>query len=146
MADYARAMVFGGTGMTGGLIAELLAGQIGLDIVVAGRNKAAVESKAATLADKLPQRRFSGRVVDIGDEQALSAALADIDLLIVAAPVAAHMASIGKAALESGTDLIDILVVSEVEKALAPLAEAAREKGARFRDPGGLSSRCARGR
>ncbi|MBU1175830.1 MAG: saccharopine dehydrogenase NADP-binding domain-containing protein [Alphaproteobacteria bacterium] len=129
MADYSRIMVFGGTGVTGGLIAELLAEHVGAAVVIAGRNGAAVQEKADALAGKLPQRQFSARVVDIYDRQALVAALADVDLLVIAAPVAAHMAAIGAAALESGTDLIDILVVSEVARALEPLADTAREKG-----------------
>ncbi len=129
MAEYQRIMVFGGTGLTGGQIAEMLAEQVEAEIVIAGRNGVSVKNKADKLAGRFPGARFRARAVDITDYKALVAALGDVDLVIIAAPVAAHMAEIGAAALESETDMLDILVVSDVARALESLADAARDKG-----------------
>ena len=129
MSGYRRVMVFGGTGVTGRLIAERLATSIGADITIAGRNGAAAEQTARALGARLPERVFTAAEIDIADTEALVAALADIDLLIVAAPVAEHMDRIGRAALDSGTDMLDILVRALAAEKVKSLAAAARQTG-----------------
>ncbi len=132
MASYGTVMVLGGTGLTGRLIAEQAAETLGLNIVLAGRNGAALEDMAASLRQKLPERSFDTSVVDITNEKALTTALAGIDLLVVSAPVADLMDSIAEAALASGTDMIDILVRPLAAEKILAFDARARAAGRTF--------------
>jgi len=132
MAGYGTVMVLGGTGLTGRWIAEQAAETLGLSIVLAGRNGAALEDMAAALRQKLPERSFGTSVVDITDEKALANALAGIDLLVVSAPVADFMDTIADAALASGTDMIDILVRSLAAEKVLAFDARARAAGRTF--------------
>lgn len=132
MPKYKRAMVFGGTGTTGRLIAEMLADKIGIDVTIAGRNGAAVKAVAADLNERLPERQFRSAELDITDQKALIEALSSIDLLIVSAPVAELMDKIAEAALKSGADLLDILVRPQAGEKVKALAKAAKAAGRAF--------------
>ena len=129
---YRTAMIYGGTGVTGRLVAGLLADTLGLDITIAGRSAASAEKTAGDLGAEHPGHAFSAAAIAADDEAGFAAALADIDLLVVAAPVAEHMGAIGRAALAAGTDLIDILVRGLAFDQLKPLAAAAQESGRCF--------------
>lgn len=132
MADYHRVLVYGGYGGTGKLVAEMLATHAGLAITIAGRNGVAATEAAAQLTARLPECSFNAIGFDADDSTAFRVALADIDLLIVSAPLADKMDAIGRIALDTGTDLLDILVRGLAAEKLLPLSDEARRLGRAF--------------
>lgn len=129
MTVYKRALVYGATGESGRRIAAVLAGQLGLDVVVAGRDAAAAERTAVALSKAHAGCSFRPAGFAIADRRALSSALDGIELLVVAAPVADLMEDIGRVAIERGADMIDILVRGLAAEKLRPLAAEAAVAG-----------------
>jgi hypothetical protein len=103
----AKIFILGGAGATGKLVAKHLLERSDVAVTLAGRNL----EKARMLAGEL-DRQFPGRVAavraDAADGEALKSALAGHDLMVVTAPATAHAATVISAALDTGTDYLDV--------------------------------------
>ncbi len=84
------------------------------EITVAGRNREKAEQFAGKLREKHPKRSIHASFANAGQKDSLLAVLKKMDLVIVAATVPDHIDLIAEAALETGTDMIDILVRGDV--------------------------------
>jgi short subunit dehydrogenase-like uncharacterized protein len=115
-------MLYGATGYTGTLIAEH-ARQLSHQPVLAGRSAPAVTALAERLG--LPSREMS-----LDDPAALTAALADVDLVLNAAGPFLHTAApLAEACLRAGVHYLDIGNELQVFRALYGLDERARQAG-----------------
>ena len=115
-------MLYGAAGYTGTLIAEH-ARQRGHQPVLAGRSAPAVTTLAERLG--LPCRELS-----LDDPAALTAALADVDLVLNAAGPFLHTAGpLAEACLRAGVHYLDIGNELQVFRALYDLDESARQAG-----------------
>lgn len=126
----AQILLLGGYGNTGARVARLLLDHSDAQLLLAGRDAA----KAAALAAALDPARCHGLALDAGDGAALEAALrrlaaAGPALLIVAASVGPHLATVLDAALRAGVCGIDTLLSTAAKHALlrqrAPAWQAA---------------------
>jgi short subunit dehydrogenase-like uncharacterized protein len=115
-------MLYGAAGYTGTLIAEH-ARQRGHQPLLAGRSAAAVTALAERLG--LPYRELS-----LDDPATLTAALADVDLVLNAAGPFLHTAGpLAEACLRAGVHYLDIGNELQVFRALYDLDERARQAG-----------------
>jgi short subunit dehydrogenase-like uncharacterized protein len=111
MGSKTRLLLYGAYGYTGRLVAELAAARK-LDVVLAGRNKAAL----AGLGDRL---RLPTRVVELDETKNLCEALKDIACVIhMAGPFAATSALMLNACLATQTHYVDITGEIEVFEAM----------------------------
>ena len=117
-----RLLLYGAYGYTGRLTSELAAAQ-GLDIVISGRNKAALAELGHRLS--LPTR-----VVGLNDDKQLSEALKDIACVVhMAGPFAVTSAPMLSACLTTETNYIDITGEIEVFEAMWSRREEIQRAG-----------------
>ncbi len=110
-------MIYGATGYTGRMAAEH-AKQLGLEVVIAGRNAARLAALAARL--NVPYRVFA----------ADASQLQGIDVLLNFAGPFAHTAELlMRACIASGTDYLDITAEINVYRLAEQLGATASEKG-----------------
>ena len=115
-------MIYGAAGYTGTLIARH-AHERGHRPVLAGRNAAAIAAQAEHL--DLPRRALA-----LDDAAALSAALADVDLVLNAAGPFLHTAApLAEACLAAGVHYVDIGNELQVFRALYAMDQRARRAG-----------------
>ena len=106
-----RLLLYGATGYTGRLTAELAAAKK-LDVVLAGRNKTALSELGNRLG--LPTR-----VVELNDAKQLSEALQDVACVVhMAGPFAATFSQMLNACLVTKTNYVDITGEIEVFEAM----------------------------
>ncbi len=115
-------LIYGATGYTGGLIAREAARR-GLRPVLAGRNRAALESLAAEL--ELPLRIFGLDDPDVIIENIAGAAL----VLHCAGPFIHTWRAMTEACLAAGTHYVDLTGEVPVLEAIYALDGRARERG-----------------
>jgi short subunit dehydrogenase-like uncharacterized protein len=98
-----KVLVVGGYGTVGSVTSEILAEQETIIPVVAGRS----ESKARELARKLD---VEWRTIDITDEQSITSALPDINVIIIcfSGPFTHTPLTLPKLAAESGIHYMDV--------------------------------------
>ena len=124
-----RVAILGGSGVVGRAVAKLLLARDDTSVVLLGRT----EAKLQQTADTLGVGRAVVRPVDATDQPTLTAALADADLLIVAAPLLGHLDRLLQSALDSSTDWLDVLLdVGSKEKAVADFAGRFERAGLRL--------------
>lgn len=122
-----RILILGGTGYTGRLIARHLLEQTGVKVTIAARG---VE-KAQALAGRLNQE-FPGRAAamqaDAASPDSLRSAFTNHALAVIASPTSAHVETAARAALETGTDYLDVQFSAsklKVLQSMIPEIEAA---------------------
>ena len=116
------ALIYGATGYTGRLIAEMAAAT-GMQPVLAGRNQAGVEALAATLG--LPGRSFP-----LDDQVAIRKGLEGISVVLhCAGPFSRTSAPMATACLASGVHYLDITGEISVFESLAARDSVARAAG-----------------
>lgn len=123
-----RIFILGGYGLTGKLLARHLLQQTAAEIVIAGRNLEKAAAFAGQLNGAFAGERVSARRADAADGRQLQRALAEADLLLVAAPTTQHVDTVLQAALAAGVDYLDIQLDAHKLarlKAIAPQIEAA---------------------
>ncbi|MCL2784763.1 MAG: saccharopine dehydrogenase NADP-binding domain-containing protein [Propionibacteriaceae bacterium] len=98
--------VLGGSGLAGRGIAQFLLDRKDVTVVLMGRTQSTLEDTARSLGGD----RVIVRQVDARDPGGLREALTDIDLLVVAAPLLETCEEIARAALDTGTDWLDIML------------------------------------
>jgi len=120
-------LVLGGYGETGRRVSRLLLAHTNAHVVIAGRRM----SRASAACDEL-NREFVGlrarpRYGDAKDSYTLTAALAGVDLVVVAATTAEHAPRVAEAAMAAGADYLDCHFDQGVGPALSSLDGRARE-------------------
>ena len=99
--------ILGGSGIVGKEIARLLLRRDDLGITLMGRTEQKLLETAASLAG---ENRVQVRAVDATKREELAGALADCDLVVVAAPLLDQIEAVADAALASRTNWLDCLV------------------------------------
>ena len=118
----ARALIYGATGYTGRLVAQH-AVEAGLQPILAGRNRAAVEALAQALG--VEHRCFA-----LDDAGALNAGLRGMGVVLhCAGPFSQTSRPMADACLRAGVHYLDITGEIEVMEALAARADEARSAG-----------------
>ncbi|HEX6269250.1 MAG TPA: saccharopine dehydrogenase NADP-binding domain-containing protein [Anaerolineales bacterium] len=97
-------LILGGYGATGRLLARHLLAETDHKIIVAGRNL----DRARAFVDSLHDPLATAAQVDATDPTSLKRALRGVDFLLVAAPTTHHTGTVVCAALEAGTDYLDV--------------------------------------
>jgi short subunit dehydrogenase-like uncharacterized protein len=119
---HPTALIYGATGYTGQLIAEMAAGQ-GVQPVLAGRNRAAVEALAARLG-------LASRAFTLDDPAGVRAGLEGIAVVLhCAGPFSRTSAPVATACLAAGVHYLDITGEITVFESLAARDSVARAAG-----------------
>jgi len=101
--------ILGGSGMVGRALAALLLRNEDVRVVLLGRNA----EKLTLAAAALPQsERVRTAQADAADPASLRTAFADLDLAIVTAPLLNALEGVVGAALDTGTDWLDVMLDS----------------------------------
>ncbi|MCU0376777.1 MAG: saccharopine dehydrogenase NADP-binding domain-containing protein [Bacteroidales bacterium] len=116
-------MVLGGYGGVGKVISENLLKHTTTDITIAGRNLEKAETVANRLRKEHPNRQIKTIYADATDRGSLIIALKNVDLVIVATTTPDHIGTIAETAIETDTDMIDILVRGDVVDKLTEFRE-----------------------
>ncbi len=103
-------LLLGGYGEVGKTLARLLLKETSVNIIIAGRNKEKADELAATLNQEHNSNRVTSRYADATKEESLLSAFNGVSLVIVLTTTPDLIKQIGKAALISGCDYLDILV------------------------------------
>ena len=104
----AKILILGGYGFTGKRLAHHLLAQTEAEIILGGRHIEKAQSYADQLNAEFTGGRVSACFMDAADRPSLSQALRGVDLLLVAAPTTQHAEWVIRAALDSGTDYLDV--------------------------------------
>ncbi|WP_375772726.1 saccharopine dehydrogenase NADP-binding domain-containing protein [Archangium gephyra] len=131
-------LILGGYGNTGRLIARLLLQETDCHVVLAGRDLARAEAMARTLASEQGGERVSAVRADAADPSSLRRALEGCRLVIVASSTSAYAGQVARAALDTGTDYLDLQFSWTKFGALRPLEEEIRGAGRCFITDGGF--------
>ncbi len=132
-----RILVLGGYGNTGTRLCALLTSHTDAEVIVAGRDI----DRATRLAGELNMgsvERVSARALDASDREAIARACYDIDLLVVASSTGHHTGGVARAAIETGTDYMDVVFSSRKLEVLRSLEKAIRDSGRCFITDGGF--------
>ena len=140
MADQGETVVLilGGYGNTGRRLTRILTRRTEATVVVAGRDELRARRLADELNRKLGEERVLARVVDAARPGTLRDALGDVELLIVASSTARHAEGVARAALETGTDYVDVHYGSRKTRALRAMAAEVEAAGLCFMTDAGF--------
>jgi saccharopine dehydrogenase (NAD+, L-lysine-forming) len=127
-----RILILGGYGGAGRPLAKNLLKYHPCELTIAGRNLAKAQAFQKELLRDFPHSSILPIALDAADRTSLLSAFKGMDLVIVTATIPYLMQTVAEAALEAGTDLMDILVRGDVVDKLSDLQSAIREKGRRF--------------
>lgn len=116
-------MVLGGYGGVGKVLSENLLKHTDAKIIISGRNCDQAEHLANAFKKEFPNRQIQSAYADATNKDSLKSAFKGVDLAIVTTTTPDHIHTIAEAAIESGTDLIDILVRGDVIDKLEPYRE-----------------------
>jgi hypothetical protein len=103
-----KILILGGYGYTGKFLAKHLLEQSAATIVLAARNTDKLQSYANQLNSDFGGERVSTVFADASNAVSLQNALKDVNLFLVAAPVTQYAETVIRAALDSGTDYLDV--------------------------------------
>ena len=103
-----RVLILGGYGSTGFPIARLLLSQTDACITLAGRNLEKARRAAQLLNAEQAGERVHAVCADAGDSAGLRKAFAGMDIVVVASSTAEYAEQVARAALEAGTDYLDV--------------------------------------
>lgn len=109
-----KVLVLGGYGGVGKSMSENLLRFTDVELIIAGRSIEKATRVMNSLLKKWPNRQVKAVFADVSDKPSLLNAFKNIDVVIVTTTTADKMEAIGKAALEAGCDMIDILVRGDV--------------------------------
>ena len=132
------ALLLGGYGNTGKLIARLLLQESDVQLVIAGRNRAKADSMAEELNRAFTGERVTGIALDAGDPTGLRHAFQKVDLVIVASSTSRYVREVCEAALECGIDYLDIQYSTKKIAVLKSLSSQIAEAGCCFITDGGF--------
>lgn len=124
-------LVLGGYGGAGSAISRLLLEKTDVDLVIAGRSEEKARYFSALLKVEFG-RRVSWSFADATLPQSLESAFEGVDMVVVAATTASHVQDVARAALEAGTDYLDIHYPQETVPVLKSFASEIEENGRTF--------------
>jgi hypothetical protein len=127
-----KILILGGYGGVGKSISENLRKHTDVEISIAGRNFEKSDNYAKTLKEKFSDRKIFSVYADASQKESLIKAFKDIDLVIVTTTTPDHIATIAEAAIETESDMIDILVRGDVVDTLESYRSTIIEKGRIF--------------
>ncbi|NNK90635.1 MAG: NAD(P)H-binding protein, partial [Saprospiraceae bacterium] len=107
-------LVIGGYGGVGKYVVEYLLRNHDVNVVIAGRNKQKADNYRNYLLSKYPGISLESRSVDARKKEDLTENFDSADLVIVAATIPDKMDLIAECALQSGSDVMDILFRGDV--------------------------------
>jgi len=131
-------LLLGGYGEVGQCIAHLILKQTESGIVIAGRRKEKAEEFAEKLNQEFQGNRANACYADATNLQSLLKAFQNINLVLVLTTTPESLKQIGKAALVSGCDYMDILVSETSVRDLSELATSIEERKKVFITQGGF--------
>jgi saccharopine dehydrogenase-like NADP-dependent oxidoreductase len=134
----ATILLLGGYGETGRRLARHLLERTGARLRLAGRDRTRAEALAAELNRAHPGQRASGLALDAADQAALRRALDGVNLLIVATTAPERPAELAEAALEAGSDWVDLQFAPRQAATLGSLAPRLEAAGRCFVTQGGF--------
>jgi len=129
--------ILGATGLAGKAVARLVVARKTGEALLLGRNRAKLELLREELlpeAGPLPEIA----VIDLKQQGSLERAFENIDVLVIAISSAEHLPPVVRAALDTKTDCLDILLCSEAKRGfLASMRGTFEEKGCCYITDGG---------
>lgn len=131
-------LILGGYGNTGLPLARLLLGETNVALVLAGRNPEKARTAAEELNRRFPGERVTARAADAADRESLKRAFQGMDLVVVASSTSQYARQVAGAALEAGTDYLDVQYSTAKFRALGSLAAAIEKEGRCFITDGGF--------
>ena len=133
----ATIVILGGSGGVGRALAPLLLRETASHLVLAGRTARTLDSAAADLGDAC-RGRVSVAYADAADRGSLRGAFAGADIVVVASSTSRHVTAVAQAALESGSDYLDVQYSRRKLVALRVLEATIRTAGRCFITDGGF--------
>ena len=122
-------LILGGSGRAGRLLAEGLLRETSAEVIIAGRNRDKAEAVARQLREAFPGRSVAAKAADASDAASLHEAFRGTRLVLVASTTTEHTREVARAALESGSDYLDIQYSQEKLRILRSLeGEIVRRK------------------
>jgi len=134
-----KILILGGYGVTGPYIARLLLQETGCKVILAGRNPDKAKGLADVLNNEFKGSRVSALRVDASDEAGMKRAFRKVDFVIVAAATSGYVEGVARAALEAGTDYLDIQYSSRKTAILYSMADEIEKAGRCFITEAGSS-------
>ncbi len=131
-------MVLGGYGITGSRIADLLLRETDARVVIAGRRLAEAKRLADRLSSGTAGERVSAVLADTTDSKLLEQAFGEVDLVVVASSTSADVRTVTQAAIEAGTDYLDIQGSATKVRFLESVADVIEQNGRCFITDSGL--------
>ena len=116
-------LIIGGYGGTGKIVARTLLRETSVNVVIAGRRKEKAEEISALLNQEFHDGRASACFVDTDNKESVTAALPNVDLVILATTTPESCFMVAEAALNAGIDYLDFLFNQETFARLSPLKE-----------------------
>ncbi|MFM9950544.1 MAG: saccharopine dehydrogenase NADP-binding domain-containing protein [Saprospiraceae bacterium] len=118
-----KIMILGGYGGVGKIMSRNLLKHTDSDITISGHNKEKAEKIASILRIEYPKRQILSSYADATQKHSLIEAFKNVDLVIITTTTPDYIGTIAEAALESETDMIDILVRGDVVDSLGKYRE-----------------------
>jgi saccharopine dehydrogenase (NAD+, L-lysine-forming) len=131
-------LILGGYGNTGRLIARLLLQESDVHVVLAGRSLERAAAEVAALDAAFGAGRAFARRVDAADRSSLVAAFAGVDLVVVASSTAEHAEAVARAAIDAGSDYLDVQYSSAKLARMRALEGVIQRAGRCFITDGGF--------
>lgn len=131
-------LLLGGYGTTGRCLAQLLLERTDVRLKIAGRSEQKARAAALQWNERYPGQRADGQLADASSADSLRAALAGVDLVLVASSTAQHTQIVAEAALSSGADYLDIHYAPFRLEMLRKLASRIESMGRCFITEAGL--------
>ena len=131
-------MILGGYGGVGKSKSRNLKKYTNCALLIAGRDTKKAKAFAAELKQQFPSRDIQACYADASEKASLSTTFQSVDLVIITATIPNLMEDVAKAALQTDTDIIDILVRGDVVGKLSKHREAIVSSGRRFITQAGL--------
>ena len=125
-------LILGGYGGVGKSLSRLILKETDVDVIVAGRREEKAKEFAEVLNREYPGKHVTSRYADAADSNSLAKAFQGVDMVIVAATTPQWIEQVARAALNSGSDYIDILVQQNTIPLLQALPSEIAEAGRVF--------------
>ena len=127
-----RICILGGYGGVGRSLAQYILQYIDCELIISGRSIKKAEEFVSQLKILFPKATVMTKAIDARDKKQLFECFWDIDLVIVTATIPDYIQLVAEVALETHTDMMDILVRGDVVDKLKKYEHAILEKGRIF--------------
>ena len=117
-------MILGGYGGVGKVLSRNLLIHTDSDITISGRDSEKAGHFATILRSEFPDRQIFSGYADATNKPSLMEAFKKVNMVLVTTTTPDHMDTIAEAAIETGTDMIDILVRGDVVEKLEKFRES----------------------